>query len=225
MSDVTRDRRLLRVMTFNVRRLRDDRDAVVALLRAAEPDVVAVQEPPRGPTGGLRLRRLAGEAGLRVAVAGGGARTTALLVAEGMVVLGTRRVGLPTQVGRTRRGFAVADVEGIRVVAVHLGLDRAERSAHVDRVLRVVTATPGPLVLAGDLNEPPGGPASRSLALHLHDLGATSGPTFPADAPRVRIDVVLGSRGSTADGVLPVDTALARRASDHIPVVVDVLVT
>ncbi|WP_034226648.1 endonuclease/exonuclease/phosphatase family protein, partial [Actinotalea ferrariae] len=65
----------LRVATWNVRQLKDDRSAVVDVLRSLDADVVALQEPPRGPRGRSRLRGLAHDAGLAVAVAGGGART------------------------------------------------------------------------------------------------------------------------------------------------------
>lgn len=212
-------------MTFNVRRLRDDRDAVVALLREAEADVVAIQEPPRGPTGRGRLARLAREAGLEVAVAGVGSATTALLVAEGLTVLGARSVALPWSPPRTRRALAVAEVDGIRVVSVHLGLSAAERAKHVDRLLRLVTATPGPVVVAGDLNEPPTGPSWAELRLHLRDLSAASGPTYPARAPRDRIDVVLGSRACQPGGAHRLTGDHAERASDHLAVVADVLVT
>lgn len=220
-----RDRRVLRVMTFNVRRLRDDRAAVRALLEAGAPDVVALQEPPRGATGRARLGRLARDAGLEVAVGGGGARTTALLVAPGFTVLGARTVRLPWTPGATRRGLAVAEVDGVLVVAVHLGLRAAERAAHVARLARLVTAAPGPVVVAGDLNEPPGGPSWRALGRHLRDLSADAGPSFPATAPRVRIDVVLGSRACEPGGARSLAGPPADRASDHLPVVADVLVT
>lgn len=220
-----RDRRVLRVMTFNVRGLRDDRAAVVEVLREAAPDVVAVQEPPRGPAGRRRLERLARAADLEVAVAGGGARTTALLTAPGLVVLDPHGAALPWTPPRTRRGLAVAEVDGIRVVGVHLGLTAAERARHADRIRQLVTTAPGPVVVAGDLNEPPGGPTWRTLGRHLRDLSAESGPTYPARDPRTRIDVVLGSPACEPGGAERRTGQVAERASDHLAVVADVLVT
>ncbi|HQY34727.1 endonuclease/exonuclease/phosphatase family protein [Actinotalea sp.] len=211
----------LRVLTANIHQLRDDRSAVVAVLRGAAPDVVAIQEPPRGPLGGLRLRRLARDAGLRVAVGGGAARTTALLVRDGLEVLGARAVALPWTPGRTRRGIALADVAGVRVMSVHLSLHPAERALHLGRVLLLVGATPGPCVVAGDLNERPGGPSWDRLLRQLRDATAASGPTYPAHEPRSRIDAVLVA-GLDADGAEVVPGEAARRASDHLPVVVDV---
>ncbi|WP_197024656.1 endonuclease/exonuclease/phosphatase family protein [Cellulomonas sp. KRMCY2] len=214
----------LRVMTYNVRQLKDDRAAVLAVLRAAVPDVVAVQEPPRGPFARTRLRRLAADAGLDAVVVGSGARTTALLVRQGLRVTGTRAVRLSWRPGRTRRGLAVADVAGVRVVSVHLSLDPAERARHLDRLLLVVRSGDA-CVVAGDLNEKPGGPARRRLGLHLHDLTGGAGPTYPAKAPVHRIDAVLATSGLTGDGAHVVVGETAARASDHCAVVVELGLT
>jgi len=211
----------LRVLTANIHQLRDDRSAVVAVLRGAAPDVVALQEPPRGPLGAARLRRLARDAGLRVAVGGGRARTTALLVRPTLPVTGARAVGLPWTPGRTRRGIAVADVAGVRVLSVHLSLDPAERAQHLIRLLLLVAAADGPCIVAGDLNEQPDGESWVRLGRHLRDATTASGPTYPAAEPTARIDVVLvAGLGSSNAEVVPGDAA--RRASDHLPVVVDV---
>lgn len=213
----------LRVATYNVRGLKDDRSAVVQVLRAYAADVVAMQEPPRGPFGRLRLRRLAEAAGLAVVVSGGGARTTALLARPDLPVTLARSLRLPWRPGRTRRGLAIADVAGLRVISLHLGLTAGERSRHLVRVMPVVRAAAGPgCIVAGDLNEQPGGSSWRRLALHLRDLSPGSGPTYPASGPVRRIDAVLGTGGLVASPVPAVAGEAARRASDHLPVVVDV---
>lgn len=213
--------RSLRVLSFNVRQLRDDRAAVVEVLREADADVVALQEPPRGPSGRKRLREVARAAGLEPVVHGGGARTTALLVRTGSAVTGARGVRLPWRPGRTRRGFAVADVAGVRVVSVHLSLFPAERAAHLRRLLLMVRGVEGPCVVAGDLNEDPGGPTWRRLALVLRDATAAVGPTFTARRPRRRLDAVHVSPGLGVAGARALRGDLAVRASDHCGVVVD----
>lgn len=214
--------RILRVLTYNVRGLKDDRDAVAEVVRDLAPDVVAIQEPPRGPFGGRRLRELAHATGLRVAVQGGGARTTALLVRPGLTVTGERAARLPWRPGRTRRGLAVAEVEGVRVVSAHLSLVPAERARHLVRLMVVVRSAHTGCVVAGDLNEEPGGPTWRRLGQSLHDLTPATGPTFTARNPRRRLDAVLATSGLEGRGARTVDSDTARRASDHLPVVVDV---
>ena len=211
----------LRVVSLNVRGLRDDRAALVRVLRKAAPDVVALQEPPRGPWAGTRLRRVARAADLRVAVAGHGARTTALLVRADEAPVQGRAVRLPRRGGRVRRGVVLADVRGVRVVGVHLGLHSAERQDHVRRVLALVREASGPCVVAGDLNEQPGGTAARQLTSVLRDAAADAGPTYPAAGPTHRIDVVLVSSGIAVEHAAVLRDLDASTASDHLPVVVD----
>lgn len=209
-------------MTYNIRMLKDDRAAVVAVLRACAPDVVAIQEPPRGGVvGRWRLRRLAAEAGLEVVVAGEGARTTALLARPELAITGARGMRLPSAPGRTLRGLAIAEHAGLRIISVHLGLSAHERSRQVVRIMPLVAAAPNCLVL-GDLNELPDGPSWRRLGMNLRDLAAHAGPTYSATAPVKRIDAVLGSRGVVASGARVVSDEHTARASDHLPVVVDV---
>lgn len=212
----------LRVMTYNIRMLNDDRAAVLSVLRDCAPDVVAIQEPPRwGLLGRWRLGRLATEAGLVVVVAGRGARTTALLARPEIAVTGAHGLRLPSTPGRTLRGLAVADHAGLRIVSVHLGLSAHERSRQVLRIMPLVAAAPNCVVL-GDLNELPDGPSWRRLGMNLRDLAAPAGPTYSATAPVKRIDAVLGSRGVTASVARVVTDDDTRRASDHLPVVVDI---
>lgn len=209
-------------MTYNIRMLKDDRAAVVSVLRECAPDVVALQEPPRwGLLGRWRLARLAAEAGLVVVVAGRGARTTALLARPEIALTGAHGLRLPSMPGRTLRGLAVADHAGLRIVSVHLGLSAHERSRQVLRIMPLVAAAPSCVVL-GDLNELPDGPSWRRLGMNLRDLAAHAGPTYSATAPVKRIDAALGSRGVTASGARVVSNDATARASDHLPVVVDV---
>lgn len=214
--------RALRVMTYNIKGLQLDQAALVQVVRAAAPDVLGVQEPPRWLSGSRRLREFAALTGLRVAVRGHGARTTALLVAPGVAVTGAQAHRLPWHLGRTRRGFACARVDGVLIVVLHLALDAAERLRHLDRVLDTLSPEAGPRVVVGDLNEQPGGPAwSRLIASGLADTADPPLLTFSAVRPRRRLDAVLVSPDLRVDGVRVPDDPAARRASDHLPIVVD----
>lgn len=213
----------LRVMTYNVRQLRDDPAAVVRVLRSVAPDVVALQEPPRGPVGHHRLRGVAEAAGLELVVSGGGARTTALLGRPGLPVRHAWARPLPWEPVRTPRGLAIADIGGVRIISVHLGLNAAERARQVTRILPIVAGAPGAgCVVAGDLNELPTGASWRRLARTLRDLTASAGHTFPATGAVKRIDAVLATGGITGSGARVVVDEDSRRGSDHLPVVVDV---
>lgn len=221
----------LRLMTYNVKGLHLDGRAVAAVVRSAAPDVLAVQEPPRGPLGWCRLRLFARRAGLRVVVGGRGSRTTALLVAGGRSVSHAHALRLPWQEGTTRRGVALARVDGVVVVVVHLSLDRAERLRHLDLLDAHLTPARRPFVVLGDLNEPPGGPAWHRLVGvpgtppgrlgALVDADPGGPPTYPAVDAEHRIDAVLLDPTLVARRVRVLDDALVQRASDHRPLVVD----
>ncbi|MGN8247374.1 endonuclease/exonuclease/phosphatase family protein [Cellulomonas soli] len=212
----------MRLMTYNVKGLHLSARAAAAVVRAADPDVLAVQEPPRGPFGRLRMWLFGRAVGLVPVVSGQGARTTALLVRRtpDLPVHGAHPVRLARLSGRTRRGVAVAVVDGITVVVVHLSLVRAERAAHLDVLLARDIPTAGTVVL-GDLNEPPDGPAWQRLAAHLGGATVPTGPTFPSVDPRLRIDAVLLTRDLVVDGVHVPGGPQVEAGSDHRPVVVD----
>ncbi|MGY4645424.1 endonuclease/exonuclease/phosphatase family protein [Cellulomonas sp. URHB0016] len=217
----------LRFMTYNLKGLQLDRAAAAQVVRAEGPDVLGIQEPPRGPLGRRRLRRFAAAAGLVVVVNGWGSRTTALLAAPRHTVAGAHAIRLPWRPGTTRRGVSTATVDGVRVVVVHLSLHRQERAEHLDLVVEATVPGTGepPTVVMGDVNELPGGPAWVRLGRVLTDVAPDGAPTFPAGVPRKRIDAVFVSGRITADGVHVPDGAPVRRGSDHRPVVADLVVS
>ncbi len=218
----------VRVMSYNLLRLTVDPRAAAAAVRAADPDVLGVQEPPRAPWGRARLRRFARAAGLRVVLAGKGARTTALLAAprlgpaEDVEVLRLRWWG--SRIVRrwwARRGVVVARLGGMRVVVVHLALDPAERLRHTDEILARLAGRPGPTVLLGDLNEPPTGPVWARFAPTVADADPSGDLTFPAHRPQHRIDAVLVSPDVIVRVVRVPTGDAERRGSDHLPVVAE----
>ena len=214
------DRARLRVMTYNVKGLQLSRTDVVDVVRAAAPDVLGLQEPPRGLLGWFRTWRFARDVGMRAVVNGRGARTTALLVAPGRSVSDHSAVPLPDLSGRTRRGVAVATVDGIRFVVVHLSLVRDERAAHLSDLLVHHVPTARTVVL-GDLNEAPGGPAWTSLTTVLVDADPEGDPTFPAIEPRQRIDAIFTSPDLTTGTAQVLSSRPAQHGSDHRPLVVE----
>ncbi|WP_432484309.1 endonuclease/exonuclease/phosphatase family protein [Kineococcus esterisolvens] len=151
-----------------------------------------------------------------------------------------RRRGTAEAVVRVLAGAAVpgAPVWSVPVLvrSVHLGLDPGERVEHALRL--VPPALPGaacapwagaPLVVAGDLNEGPRGRAGAVLRARLPDVAEAAGAggdfaTFPARAPRRRIDVVLADARLGAGAVRTPAVERAAAATDHLAVVADLLV-
>jgi endonuclease/exonuclease/phosphatase family metal-dependent hydrolase len=107
------------------------------------------------------------------------------------------------------------------VVSCHLSLDPARRLQEVEDVLAVAARLSGTVLVGGDLNEPAGGPVWRRLAAAgFRDHGDDGWSTFPADAPRARIDglLVRGAAEVSSHGDPGVPRALMVAASDHLPV-------
>ena len=221
----------LRIVSWNVRSLRDDRSAVVQVLRELRQDIAALQEAPRFLRSRTRLAALAREADLVFCCGGRAAAGTALLTSLRVDVLRSHEALLPPSPRLHRRGCALAEVRvsgdagpGLVVAAVHLGLDAEERRRHARYIRELVAAFRcGPGVVAGDFNEGPTGAAWGILAAGHDDPGAQAGqPTFPANDPQHRIDAVLVPAGVPAVSTVRGD-GLVAAATDHCPVVVEVL--
>ncbi|MFI0368058.1 endonuclease/exonuclease/phosphatase family protein [Actinomadura sp. 1N219] len=226
----------VRLLSYNVRSLRDDPAAVARVVRALAPDVVCLQEVPRFGTWRIQRRRLARACGLDIAA---GRRACGLAVLAAPHV---RRVArefhlLTPDPGLHRRALAIAVLEigGARFLAAstHLDLRDEPRLRHVHEILahlaRARDRHRAPIVLAGDVNEDPGAPSWTLLTDHFQDAYATapSGDelTFSSRAPRRRIDAVFADQEIkiTACGVPTDETLIADypRATDHRPLLAD----
>ncbi|WP_418361445.1 endonuclease/exonuclease/phosphatase family protein [Streptomyces gilvosporeus] len=230
---------VVRVLSYNIRSLRDDRAALARILRACAPDLVLVQEAPRFFRWRKAAERLARSAGL-VYVTGGA--TTA-----GPMILSTLRahvertedILLPRTPGLHQRGFATAVVRiaGARlgVLSCHLSLADAERHAQAGLLLERLALLDAPYAVAGgDLNDRPDGRSFRRLAGALTDAWAARPrggemTSTPRD-PHQRIDALFVSEGvdvlgcGVPHGLPGVRQADLEAASDHLPVLADLRV-
>jgi endonuclease/exonuclease/phosphatase family metal-dependent hydrolase len=213
----------LRVLSYNVRGLRDEREALAEVVRAADPDVVCLQEAPKYLRWRAKCAALAREWGLLYVAGGGSTGGTALFVNLRIDVSEPRDIALSRQLGWPDRGVASAVVSrgGARlaVASLHLPLDANERLLHAQRATVVLAGHDATHWLAaGDLNEPPTGASWQALRDGgLRDLDPTCEPTFPAVRPTKRIDAILATQdvGLVEQRVL--DGAAVTRASDHRP--------
>lgn len=218
----------LRVLSWNMHGLRDDRTALVHVVCACDPHVVCVQEAPKYLRWRARCADLARRCGLFYVTGGGTTGGSALLSGLGVQVEGQEEVCLSREWGWPALGVAAAVItrSGARlaVASMHLPLEAPQRLDHAHRVMQVLGRMDGPHTLAaGDVNERPGHAAWQ--ALHdggLRDLGPGSGPTFPAVSPAKRIDAVFGSEQVEVLDYRVVDEPGVERASDHRPLLVTV---
>ncbi|MET8445910.1 endonuclease/exonuclease/phosphatase family protein [Streptomyces sp. NPDC005209] len=224
---------VVRVLSYNIRSMRDDTTALARVITACAPDLVLIQEAPRFFRWRKKLARLAAASGQVLLTGGATAAGPAILCSLRATVERTEDVLLPLTPGLHRRGFATAVVRiaGARlgVLSCHLGLQKDERHEQAGMLLdRLAGMHAEHAVVGGDLNERPDGPTFRRLAEGLQDCRAAAPwggeyTSTPAD-PHQRIDAIFATKGVEVLGCgVPLDhpgiteTDL-RAATDHLPV-------
>ena len=238
-----------RIMTYNVHSCvgvdgRLDVGRIAAVIAQAKPDIVALQELDvgRSRTGKVdQAHAIASRLGMGFHFncamqveeeRYGDAILTALpvrLVRSGALPTLTRVRGLEP------RGALwlerVLDGRALQVVNTHLGLIPHEQRAQAAALIGpdwtgAPEAKTHPMILLGDFNATPHAQAYRTLAAGFADArlqapGARRTPTFPSRLPMLAIDHVFLRGSVRAVRVETFAGPLARRASDHLPLVVD----
>ena len=224
---------LIRVLSYNIRSMRDDTAALARVITACNPDLVLLQEAPRFFRWRKKLARLARAANLVILTGGATAAGPAILCNLRTTVERTEDVLLPLTPGLHRRGFATAVVRfgGARlgVLSCHLSLQKDERHEQGGMLLdRLAGMGVEHAIAGGDVNERPGGRTFGRLAGSLQDCWTTApwGSEYtstPAD-PHQRIDAIFATKGIEVLGCgVPLghpgvtETDL-RAATDHLPV-------
>lgn len=222
----------LRVATYNLHKCRGmtgphDPMRNLAAIRAVNPDLIALQEVDfrlGARPEALPRHLIEAETGLvPISLTGtsesslGWHGQTILMRPELAQVARVRRLPLP---GLEPRGAVAALLPQITLVAVHLGLTRGARRAQLARVAMRAGRIGAPAtVVTGDFNE---WSDDRGLeALSGFDV-LSPGPSWPAPMPQLRFD-----RFALSPDIRVVDQGVesgevARRASDHLPVWIDV---
>jgi endonuclease/exonuclease/phosphatase family metal-dependent hydrolase len=217
----------LRVMTYNVRSLRDDVGALADVVRSSAPDVLLVQEAPRFLRWRSKRAALAREAGLVVATTdrpGGLCIMTALRVD----LLDCGFTLLPKTDRRHQRVVVTATVRSSggarwRLANLHLSTDNAERAAHLPAIIAELSKpSDAPTVVGGDINEGPDGSVFSDLATRYQDCfavaGRGTGLTSPALSPRRRIDSLFADPSLMVASCEAVGAPGVTTGSDHRPV-------
>lgn len=223
----------LRVVTYNVHACigGDGRFApgrIAAVLQELDADFIGIQELEDRRHGQEHVSRyLARELGMHACRGATLKRRDAhygnlLLSRERPRSTLTHDISVP---GREPRGIieATYDLRGrrIRMLVTHFGLKAFERRRQVRDVLRIVESDdPDIDVLAGDFNE--WRPASYTMkALARRYGGLRRQRSWPARRPLLALDRVFVAPDTVRRTVFIDNSAAARRASDHLPVVCD----
>lgn len=109
------------------------------------------------------------------------------------------------------------------IIATHLGLRFAERRTQVKRLIEAFEQRPADVfVLMGDLNEWLSWAHSlrqmRRFFGHIH----TPPLTFPARFPLLSLDRILVWPQTCLHSIIPLQTALTKIASDHLPLMAQI---
>ena len=243
---------MTRILTYNVHRCvgtdrRLDVGRIAAVIAAERPDIVALQEVDvgRARTGGVdQAQAIAARLGMSFRFHAaleveeelyGDAILTAL--PERLIRAGPLP-GHPRFRGLEPRGalWVAVEVDGVelQVLNTHLGLVPQEQSLQAAALAGPHwLGGPGrrdPLIVLGDFNAGRRSAACRRLIHGLRDL--VTGPdglrgiaTFPSVLPMRQIDHVFGGDGLVRRAAHAASTPLARKASDHLPLVVDFAIT
>jgi endonuclease/exonuclease/phosphatase family metal-dependent hydrolase len=222
----------LRLLSYNIRSLRDDNEALFRVIRSAQADVVCLQEMPRFLRWRSTMAGIARRTGMVVVTGGRPAGGNAIMSTLGVTVHATQDVVLSRDRGQYLRGTAIAVLsrDGVRftVAGTHLDLVEGPRLRHVGELhhkIDELVPDGGPRIVAGDMNCKPGEPAWLALTERATDVWAAVGDgdgyTFSADNPRRRIDGVFAG-----PGVRPVSATILHSpdtevATDHCPLLVE----
>lgn len=221
----------VRVLSYNVRSMRDDRAALARVISAAAPDVVCVQEAPRFLRWRSTCAALARMSGLVVVGGGRPAAANLILSTLSVDVLSTANVLFSKDPGLHQRGTAIAVLRlrgtDFAVAGTHLDTRPDPRLRHVaelDAAIAAHVPEAVPTVVAADVNDHPGSPAWSALIRHRTDaFAAADGPVLTSTArqPHQTIDGIFVDPRLTVLRTTVIESVDTRIASDHLPVLTE----
>jgi endonuclease/exonuclease/phosphatase family metal-dependent hydrolase len=227
MTDIT-------VATWNMQKgfgtdFRRDPARAAGIIADLDADILALQEADRRfrtRAGVLDLDRLRDETGLTPVPVPETTGTHAhgwhgnLLLTRAAEIQDVRTLRLA---GLEPRGAVIADLvhagRPLRIIAAHMGLLRRARCVQAAELAEEIADDDRPTLLMGDLNEWRRGSGSALAPLYDRFAHVSAGKSFPAPMPLLPLDRIFISTRPRAVEVSVHDTAPARRASDHLPLV------
>ncbi len=226
----------MKIASYNIRKcvgLDRKRDPlrVLSVLKELSMDIIALQEvdlrlgrrPSSLPID--QIERRTGMVPIDFGFSGPslGWHGNSLLVRPDMALSNVECLNLP---GLEPRGAVIAEIAlgqlvSVRLVTVHLGLMRNSRRRQLAYIKDAVKSRPKqPTVFVGDFNEWSQTKGLGKLAKEFNILAP--GNSFHAARPVARLDRFALSKDLKVKDSGVVDKLHARRASDHLPIWVDI---
>lgn len=223
----------MRIVSYNIRKAvgldwRRDTDRILDVLAEVDADIVVLQEADKrlgDKAGVLPLDQMEEAmdlvpADVSVRPASHGWHGNAIFCKSHLGIDRAGRVEIPWVEPRGAVSLALVDPR-IEIIGIHLGLTPGVRRRQMLKLADHIRDKPHPVVIAGDFNEWKAdsglfGEAARMIL---------PGPSFHAARPTASLDrfVVSGPVDLLSSHVHK--SPLARRASDHLPVVLDIAFT
>lgn len=234
-----------RLMTYNIHKgiggvdRRYDLGRIVDVIRHYEPDVVFLQEVDEGvprSNGHRQVEILADALELghwmyqkNVSVKDGHYGNAIL---SRFPLFEPLDLELTVSIKKRRRAlFATADIScggterSLLLCNAHLGLAGFERNIQINRIMtfeRLIALLPeNPVIVGGDFNDVWGLHGRKHLAPHGFHCAVGKTRTFPAAFPVRSLDAIYYRGGLELADSFAGRYALARVASDHLPVVAE----
>jgi len=230
----------LRVMTYNIhvgvgmdKKL--DLARIAAVINSQKPDLVGLQEVDRGVQRTQRideiveiakLTRMNYDFAFNLRYQGG--QYGVAILSRFPITSMDHRLYQNTREAERRgfiRGEVIVGKRIINFVTTHLDYQYEDgRLFESQQLLAALKDIKGPLIVVGDFNDIPSGPAYQLMRTQFNDAWAESraqedGFSYPADKPSKRIDYIFFR---SADRVRSKRAWIIQTlASDHVPVVAD----
>lgn len=226
---------VVKVLSYNVRSMRDDTAALARVMRQVAPDVAIIQEAPRFLRWRSQCAALARRAGLVLVTGGRATGANLVLSSLAVEVVQTHEIGFTKEPNLHFRGAALALLRlsgtDFAVAGTHLDLIESPRLRHLDELAEHTAAAVRagvPLIVGGDLNALPGSATWRRLERFGADAfetvsagSADPGFTYSSTDPVRRIDALFAGAGAVPVSARVIGSDDVRIASDHRPLVVE----
>ena len=224
----------MRVASYNIRKAvgldwRRDGERIVRVLAEIDSDIVVLQEADKRlgtRPGVLPAKMLSDDLGYEFAdfdsesPSHGWHGNAILFRSSRFSLVSNRKISLPTLEPRGAVS-AVFEAPVFEIIGVHLGLTPGTRRKQLRALADHAADVERPVLIAGDFNSALANEQIEGL-FENRAAALKPGPSFHASRPFAALDrfVLVNFTGTTNSFVHT--SELTRRASDHLPIVIDV---